>query len=360
MPDSPVAEALIRQALDKFPDPETGRSIVQLQQVHTLKLDGSRLSITLGLTTYSAPLWNETRDELRALLRGRFPQFEVTVDLAVHQRPAEKLGEIGLPAKTVVAVGAGKGGVGKSSVAAYLAFGLHRAGCKVGLMDADLYGPSIPHLLGTTERPLMAGDRIRPVDAGGVKLMSMGLLVPPGEAVIWRGPMLHSALSQFLRDTDWEDIDYLIIDLPPGTGDVALSLSQLLPQSSAVVVCTPQDVALLDAVKAIAMFRRVNIDVLGMVENMSFFLCPDCGSRHDIFGSGGARRKAAELGVPFLGEVPLETQLRILADAGRIGAAFDESAAKPYLEVICYGLVKNLSQQRRRQPAFAPLPVLNT
>ena len=202
----------------------------------------------------------------------------MAVELAVHQRKPEKLGEIGLAAKTVVAVGSGKGGVGKSSIAAYLAYGLRRAGCEVGLMDADVYGPSIPHLLGSRERPQIVGDRIQPVVVDGMRVMSMGFLVPEGEAVIWRGPMLHTALTQFLRDTAWGELDYLIIDMPPGTGDVALSLSQLLPLTGAVVVCTPQDVALLDAVKAIAMFRKVNVDVLGMVENMSFFLCPNCNS----------------------------------------------------------------------------------
>ena len=282
------SESAVRAALAEFQDPETGRSITQLEQVHGLQLDDRRLSVTLGLTTWSAPLWQQTRAELVEHLRKRFPALDVAVELAVHHRKPEKLGEIGLAAKTVVAVGSGKGGVGKSSIAAYLAYGLHRAGCEVGLMDADVYGPSIPHLLGSHERPDLVGDRIRPVVVDGLRVMSMGFLVPADEAVIWRGPMLHNALTQFLRDTAWGELDYLVIDMPPGTGDVAISLSQLLPLSGAVVVCTPQDVALLDAVKAIAMFRRVNIDVLGMVENMSFFLCPNCAARHDIFGSGGA------------------------------------------------------------------------
>jgi ATP-binding protein involved in chromosome partitioning len=358
MVEGPITEALIRDLLAQFQDPETGRSVTQLGQVHQLKLAGNHLSLTLGLTTHSALLWNDTRAELVGLLQTRFPQLDVTVDLAVHQRPAEKMGEIGLAAKSVVAVGSGKGGVGKSSIAAYLAYGLCRAGCQVGLLDADLYGPSIPHLVGSSESPQILGDRIQPVMVDGLKIMSMGFLVPPEEAVIWRGPMLHAALTQFLRDTSWGELDYLIVDMPPGTGDVALSLSQLLPLSGAVVVCTPQDVALLDATKAIAMFRRVNIDVLGMIENMSFFLCPDCGSRHDIFGSGGAKRKAAEMDVPFLGEVPLTTQLRILADEGKVGAAFELASSKLYLEAICYNLVKNLAARRRRQPSLPQLPML--
>jgi len=359
MTEGPITEVLIRDLLAQFQDPETGRSITQLGQVHQLKLDGDRLSLTLGLTTHSAPLWNDTRAELIELLHTRFPQLQATVDLAVHERPAEKLGELGLTAKSVIAVGSGKGGVGKSSIAAYLAYGLHRAGCKVGLMDADVYGPSIPHLVGASQTPQIIGDRIQPIVVDGLKVMSMGLLVPAGEAVIWRGPMLHMALTQFLRDTAWGDLDYLIVDMPPGTGDVAISLSQLVPLSGAVVVCTPQDVALLDATKAIALFRRVNIEVLGMVENMSFFLCPNCGSRHDIFGSGGAKRKAAESDVPFLGEVPLSTQLRVLADEGKIGSAFDQASSKLYLEAICYNLAKNIAARRRRQPAIPQLPLLS-
>jgi ATP-binding protein involved in chromosome partitioning len=352
------SEDAVRAALAEFQDPETGRPITTLQQVHALGLENGRLQVTLGLTSWSAPLWEQTRLELTDHLKKRFPGFEVAVELAVHQRRPEKLGEIGLAAKTVVVVGSGKGGVGKSSIATYLAFGLRRAGCEVGLLDADLYGPSIPHLLGSHGRPHITGDRIQPVMVDGMRVMSMGFLVPEGEAVIWRGPMLHTALTQFLRDTDWGELDYLIIDMPPGTGDVALSLSQLLPLTGAVVVCTPQDVALLDAAKAIAMFRKVQVEVLGMVENMSFFLCPDCRARHDIFGSGGAKRRAAELGVPFLGEVPIVMELRIQADEGKAIAAFDVPAARSYLETICSNFVGNLASQHRQKPVLPTLPVL--
>ncbi len=358
MPDSPPNESAVRAALAEFKDPETGRGIVQLEQVHALRLDGRRLHVTLGLTTWSAPLWTETRDELLGLLRQRFPDLDIVVELAEHQRRPEKLGEIGLSAKTVIAVGSGKGGVGKSSIATFLAYGLHRAGCQVGLMDADVYGPSIPHLLGCREHPQLIGDQIVPVVVDGLRMLSIGLLVPEGEAVIWRGPMLHNALQQFLRDTAWGDLDYLIVDMPPGTGDVAISLSQLLPLAGAVVVCTPQDVALLDAVKAVAMFRRVNIDVLGMVENMSYFVCPSCQARHNIFGTGGARRRAAELGVPFLGEIPIRTELRILADEGRVGASLDDPVAGPALASICRNLVANLAARHRRHPVLPKLPIL--
>jgi ATP-binding protein involved in chromosome partitioning len=358
MPNNLPDEAAVRAALAEFKDPETGRSIVALEQVHALRLEGDRLSVVFGLTTWSAPLWEQMRDELVEHLRKKFPGVNVAVEIAVHRRKPEKMGEIGLAAKTVVAVGSGKGGVGKSSIAAYLACGLQRAGCKVGLLDADLYGPSVPHLFGCHEPPVMIDERIQPVMVDGVRMLSMGLLVPEDEAVIWRGPMLHTALSQFLRDTAWGDLDYLIIDMPPGTGDVAISLSQLLPLSGAVVVCTPQDVALLDAMKAIAMFRKVNIDVLGMVENMSFFVCPNCDTRHEIFGSGGAHRRASQLGIPFLGEVPICTELRLFADQGRVAAAFDDPTAGPYLQAICRNVVGNLAAERRAHPKLPMLPVL--
>jgi ATP-binding protein involved in chromosome partitioning len=358
MPDNLPTESMIRGALAEFQDPETGRPITKLNQVHALRLDGKRLSVTLGLTSWAAPIWEPTRKELIEQLKNKFPTLDMHVEVEVHDRRPEPQGEIGLTAKTVVAVGAGKGGVGKSSIAAYLAHGLRRAGSAVGLLDADVYGPSIPHLLGSRERPEIVGDRIQPVVVGGLRVMSMGFLVPDGEAVIWRGPMLHTALTQFLRDTDWGDLDYLVIDMPPGTGDVALSLSQLAPLSGAVIVCTPQEVALLDAVKAIAMFRKVGIEVLGMIENMSFFQCPGCGERHEIFGSGGASRRAGELGIPFLGEVPISSALRIDADAGRAAGAFDQPEMQPYLEAICRNLVVNLAARHRARPAAPTLPIL--
>ena len=290
--------------------------------------------------------------------RAASPDTTVEVQVEEHHRPAEPSGQLGLTAKSVIAVGAGKGGVGKSSIASYLACGLARCGAKVGLMDADVYGPSIPHLFGINETPRLVEGKIQPVETAGVKILSMGLLIPPREAVVWRGPMLHSALTQFVRDTAWGDLDYLVVDMPPGTGDVAISLSQLLCVTGAVVVCTPQDVALLDATRAITMFRKVQIDVLGMVENMSFFLCPTCGTRHEIFGSGGAKRRAAEMEVPLLGEVPLDTQLRILGDEGRVFASFDHAPTREYLEAIPHTLVSNLVRARRSRPVMPTLPLL--
>jgi len=351
----------LQSAIGDYPDPETGRSAASLSQIRDLKVEGDRASLTLALTTHSAPIWNETKEKLGERIKSRLPQLkELAINLAVHERPAMKIGNIGLTAKSVIAVGSGKGGVGKSTIATVLALGLKRAGCKVGLMDADVYGPSVPHLLGLSDapRPEVIEGKIRPIDAGGMPVMSMGFLIAPGEAVVWRGPMLHGAITQFLRDTAWGDLDYLIIDMPPGTGDIALTLSQMLPLTGAVVVCTPQEVALLDAVKAIAMFRKVNIPILGMVENMSGFICPDCGKKYDIFGSGGARTKAEELKVPFLGEVPLNMQIRVKGDEGTTLGNFDDKIVGPYLERIVATLVRNRATAAAVSPPMMQLPTL--
>src|SRR5882762_6152172 len=344
MADAPITLATIESALAKLPDPESGRDLARMEQIHDVAVKGNHVEVTLGLTTWSGLLWEETRQEAERLLRSGLPSgLDVHVRIEEHSRPPERIGEIGLTAKSVIAVGSGKGGVGKSTMAASIAYGLKNSGAVVGLMDADVYGPSIPHLLGVNERPHLENNKLQPIMKDGLRVMSMGFLVPPGEAVVWRGPMLHGAITQFLRDTDWGPLDYLVIDMPPGTGDIALTLSQLLPLTGAVVVCTPQDVALLDAEKAIAMFRKVHIPMLGMVENMSYFICPDCGKRYDIFGSGGAKRRAAELDVPFLGEVPINIQIRISGDEGRTAETLDDATAGKYLRAICENVVRNLS-----------------
>ena len=341
---SELSVSAVEKVIREVNDPETGRGLLASNQIRDVVVSGSQVSLTLALTSWAAPVRSAMEADIEKSLRERIPTIDsVSFRREVVVSPAKPLGTIGLTVKSVIAVGSGKGGVGKSTIAASLAIGLKRAGAKVGLMDADVYGPSIPHLLGVSRRPEVVNNKLAPIDVNGMPVMSMGFLVSPGEAVVWRGPMLHGAITQFLRDTAWGDLDYLIIDMPPGTGDIALTLSQMLPLAGAVVVCTPQDVALLDAVKAIAMFRKVNIPLLGMVENMSGFVCPDCGKRYDIFGSGGAQRRARELNVPFLGEVPINIQIRTNGDAGRAGASFDDPACAPYLERICFEMVKNLA-----------------
>jgi len=361
MADHKLDQAAVKAALEKFLDPESGRSVVGGGQIGEIQITGNHVSVVLGLTSHSAIIRDETAAALANHLRKNLPGVEdVSVTLNEHQRPAQKIGQVGLTAKSVIAVGSGKGGVGKSTIAASIAIGLARAGSKVGLMDADVYGPSIPHLLGVNQRPAIDEGRIVPIEAAGLKVISMGFLVPPGEAVVWRGPMLHGAITQFLRDTAWGDLDYLIIDMPPGTGDIALTLSQLLPLSGAVIVCTPQDVALLDAIKAVAMFRKVNIPILGMVENMSGFIAPETGKRYDIFGAGGAQKKAVELGIPFLGEVPIHIAIRELGDAGRAAAVYDDPASAAHLDTLCVNLVRNLAANKAAgKGAEGALPVLS-
>ena len=356
-----ISADLIRQAISDFPDPETGRPLGSMGQIKDVSCDNNRVEVTIALASHSAPIADEVTDTLRSKIEAATPGAQVTFQIVEHPRPPARSGQIALRAKSVIAVGSGKGGVGKSTVAVSIALTLRRLGAKVGLMDADVYGPSVPHLLGLSGRPaITANKRIDPIRLDGdMPVMSMGFLIEPDQAVIWRGPMLHGSINQFLSETDWGELDYLIIDMPPGTGDVALTLSQAIPLAGAVIVCTPQEVALLDAVKAIAMFRKVNIPILGMVENMSGFLCPDCGKTYDIFGRGGARDKAEQMGVPFLGGLPIDITLRSAGDQGKLAEviATNEVARKP-LEVVSKGLVRNLASRAAAKPPTISLPTL--
>jgi ATP-binding protein involved in chromosome partitioning len=275
-----------------------------------------------------------------------------------HAKPGSSSQGTGL--RNVFAVGSGKGGVGKSTVAACLAYGLQSRGAKVGLMDADVYGPSIPHMLGVRARPATVEvdgqPQITPIEKDGLKLMSMGFLIEDGRAAIWRGPMLHGMMQQFIRNVAWGDLDYLVIDLPPTTGDVPLSLSQLFPLTGAVIVCTPQDVALIDAVRAMNMFRQLRVPILGLVENMSHFDCPHCGGRSEIFGHGGARAAAEREGIPFLGELPINLQARINGDLGRLKENFAvDNPIRPYLLQLAERVTAEIDAQK---PPPAPLPSL--
>jgi ATP-binding protein involved in chromosome partitioning len=242
--------------------------------------------------------------------------------------------------KNTIAVASGKGGVGKSTIAVNLAAALARDGASVGLVDADVYGPSIPLMMGVTSRPTMRGKTLIPIEAWGVRLMSIGFLIDPAEAVIWRGPMASGAVRQFLTDVDWGELDYLLFDLPPGTGDIQLTLVQSIPLTGAVIVTTPQDVSLADATKALAMFQRVNVPILGVVENMSYYLCSHCGEREEIFDNGGGRRAAEEVGVPFLGEIPIWTRVRVSGDTGRPVVCDDES--KPQRDSF-FAIARNMA-----------------
>lgn len=360
MADTKITEAELRDILSGIQDPEIGRTLGELDMLKqvTVPADGP-LQVEVELPTPAYPDRERIAQAVRfAVQERRADAGAVEVSFSHRVRGKESGGTIGLRVKNVIAVGSGKGGVGKSTVAASLAFGLKSYGARVGLMDADVYGPSIPHMLGAQGRPAVVEQqtpeghviqRIEPVEADGVKLISMGFFVEPDQAVVWRGPMLHKALTQFMKDTNWGELDYLIIDLPPGTGDVSLTLSQLLGLAGAVVVCTPQQVALLDAVKAISMFRQVKIPVLGIVENMS----------GEIFGRGGARQKAQEMGVPFLGEIPIEADVRIKGDEGRISALFaEDSPARPHLLRVSEQVAVRIAKELLETPSMPTLEVM--
>ncbi len=352
-------ETAIQTALKQVQDPETGRKLNQ--QIHGVRVDDNRnAEVFIGLTSFAWPIRDEFREavtsQLTAALGEQLNQLNVVIEQ--HERPASPVGSVGLTAKATIAVAAGKGGVGKSTVATNLALALKRAGCKTGILDADVYGPSVPHLTGARGQVAKVDDKIQPKLVDGIPVISIGFMVPPEKAVIWRGPMLHSAVTTMIRDTAWGDLDYLIIDMPPGTGDVALSLSQMIPLTGAVIVCTPQEVALIDAIKAVGMFRQVKIPVLGVVENMSSFLCPDNGKEYDIFGKGGAKQYAEEQGLPFLGEIPINREMRQRGDEGQTSANLDDPQLAPYLEAIAKNLCRTLVDRARENPVQAQLPVL--
>ena len=308
----------ILAALGGVKDPEIGRDLVSLGMVKNVTIDGSVVDLTVELTTPACPLKATIESDIGDALAA-LGATTVRVDWASNVKrsfggPSADL----IPGvRNTIAVASGKGGVGKSTVAVNLAVSLARDGAKVGLLDADITGPNVPLMMGTQGAHVTGnGGRPNPVTSHGVQMMSIQYFLQADAPVIWRGPLIHSAIAQFLRDVEWGELDYLVIDLPPGTGDAALSISQLIPLSGAVVVTTPQEVSLLDARKAIAMFNKVNVRTLGVVENMSGFVCPDCGSEHDIFGTGGGDSIARELGLEVLGRIPIEPGVRSGGDAG--------------------------------------------
>jgi ATP-binding protein involved in chromosome partitioning len=329
-----ASPADVLTALSKVMDPDLGKDLVTLNMIRNVSVSEGAVGLDLVLTTPACPMKNQMKaaveEAVRALPRVSSVEVRVSADVRAAKDPAE--GKRRIPGvRNVVAVASGKGGVGKSTISANLAVALARAGARVGLLDADIYGPSVPtlfHLKG--HRLAGEDDKILPAESHGLKIVSIGFLLEDDTPVIWRGPMLMKALEQFLHGTKWGELDYLVIDLPPGTGDVQISLVQMTPVAGAVVVTTPQDLALIDVKKAVRMFEKVGVPILGVVENMSYFLCPHCAGRSEIFGHGGARKACGEMGLRFLGEVPLEMALREASDAGEllVATAPDAPAAQ--------------------------------
>jgi ATP-binding protein involved in chromosome partitioning len=311
----------ILSALHDLKDPSTGRTLGELGMVKNVDiLEGNAVRVRTELPTPASPHKPRLEEAVRAVLSPhQLSRVEVAFTADVRRAPGRAGADLVPGVRNVILVGSGKGGVGKSTVSVNLAVALAQLGCRVGLLDADIYGPSIPLMMGLFgARPNTSdGKSVEPLTAYGVKVISIGFFVDPDQAMIWRGPMLHGALVQLLRDVRWGDLDYLILDLPPGTGDVQLTIAQQVAVSGAVVVTTPQDVALSDAIKAKTMFDKVSIPVLGFVENMSGFICPHCGAETDIFSKGGAEAAAQKLAVPFLGRVPINLAVRTGGDEGR-------------------------------------------
>jgi ATP-binding protein involved in chromosome partitioning len=340
-----LSQESVLNALRSVRDPDLHRDIVSLNFIKDLQISGNDVSFTIELTTPSCPVRDEFRASAEAAIRNAVPGVgAVTIQMTSNVRvnPSQQRTNLLPGVKNTIAVASGKGGVGKSTVAVNLAVSLALDGAKVGLLDADIYGPSIPLMMGIKSKPKMSENRILPVTAHGVKVMSIGFFVDQMQAVIWRGPMVSGALKQFMSDVEWGELDYLVFDLPPGTGDIHLTLVQSIPLSGAVVVTTPQDISLADAVKAFAMFGKVNVPVLGLIENMSYFACSHCGHREDIFATGGGRRAAEELKTPFLGEIPIYTPIRVGGDTGVPIVILEPNAAQS-LEIR--RIAKNMAAQ---------------
>ncbi len=332
-----VTKEQVLSALRDVQDPDLHKDIVTLGFVKDVQIKGSEVDFTVELTTPACPV----KEELKAEAEGKVAALEgVTAARAKMTANVSTRGGFGrqsIPGvRNILAVGAGKGGVGKTTTSVNLAVALAQKGARVGLLDGDVYGPNIPQMLGLSGAPEVVDEnRILPPEALGIKVISMGMLVPPDQPIIWRGPMLHGAIQQFMREVEWGELDYLVVDLPPGTGDVALSMAQSVPMAGAVVVTTPQGVAVSDVRKAVGMFRQLNISVLGVIENMSTFVCPHCSEATEIFGSGGGAQMSRDLDIPFLGDVPIDTRVRSGGDEGRpiVSAAPDAPAAKAFISL---------------------------
>ncbi|WP_420102981.1 Mrp/NBP35 family ATP-binding protein [Bosea sp. (in: a-proteobacteria)] len=341
-----LSQADILRALELVKLPASGQSLAASGRVANILIDGGKVIFAIGIDATEAQAMEPVRKAAESAVGGLPGVSQVLVGLTAD-KPAPSAGmqarqqaqrpapggappkPAGVPGvKQIIAVASGKGGVGKSTTAANLALGLATLGLKVGVLDSDIYGPSMPKIFGVGGRPqVVSGRTLAPMEAHGLKLMSIGFLVDEETPMIWRGPMVISAITQMLREVAWGELDVLVVDMPPGTGDAQLTMAQQVPLAGAVIVSTPQDLALLDARRGVAMFRKVAVPILGLVENMSYFICPECGHRSDIVAHGGARHEAERLGIPFLGEIPLAMPIRETSDGGRPIVASDPGSA---------------------------------
>lgn len=330
----------VKMALSKVNDPELGRDLISLNMVRDIKILGDKISFTIVLTTPACPLKTVIEDDCKKVLSTvGFKPENIKINFSSEVRKFGAQGKEPLSGiNQIIAISSGKGGVGKTTVSVNVAIALSMTGAKVGLLDADITGPNIPIMMGDQEPPRIENAKIIPKENYGIKYISMGVLVEADKPVIWRGPMLDGVIRQFLRDVSWGELDYLIIDLPPGTGDAQLTTCQAVPLAGGVIVTTPQDVALLDSRKSVNMFKQMKVPILGVIENMSYYICPKCNEKTEIFSYGGGEKAASSLCVPFLGRIPIELEIRIGGDSGRpicaikpkheISKVFQEIASK--------------------------------
>jgi ATP-binding protein involved in chromosome partitioning len=346
-----VTQEQILAALSKVQEPELHRDLVSLNMIKDIVIENDNVSFTVQLTTPACPLRGRIQNEAKSAVMQIAGVKNVVVNLGSQVvNDGRDRGVLGLTIKNAIAVASGKGGVGKSTVSVNLAIALAKTGAKVGLLDADIYGPNVPTMMGVDHLPPASGDKMIPAEVFGVKLMSIGFLVKPGQPLIWRGPMLHSAIRQFLTDVEWGDLDYLVIDLPPGTGDAQLSLAQSIALSGAVIVTLPQAVSLEDANRGLQMFKVLNVPIIGVVENMSYLELPD-GTRMDVFGNGGGESLAKEAEVPFLGTIPMDPDIRKGGDAGSpVVQALPDSASAKALTSIAEKIAASLSVSAMTRP----------
>ena len=354
-----VTQEAVMAALSEVQEPELHRDLVSLNMIRDVKIDGSKVSFTVMLTTPACPLKNQIEREAREAVAAvpGVSSVEVSLDANVPDDGRQR-GLLQLPIRNAIAIGSGKGGVGKSTVAVNVAVVLAQTGARVGLLDADIYGPNIPIMMGVHHLPPVKDGKLVPAEAFGVKLMSIGFLVKAEQPLIWRGPMLHSAIRQFLTDVDWGELDYLIVDLPPGTGDAALSLTQSLPLSGGVIVTLPQQVSLDDALRGLEMFRELNVPLLGVIENMSFLELPD-GTRMDVFGSGGGERLAKQAEVAFVGAISMDPSVREGSDQGvPVVISHPESAVSQVLNTIAKDIAAKISVAAMKGSNFVPIDLV--